>query len=79
MAREARVINRLGQVLGLAGGDACHWMALCAHFGETRRSRCGHCAWCNGGGKPAVIPPRSVPALGEDTLRQISALRWEYP
>ncbi|MFH1981485.1 MAG: ATP-dependent DNA helicase RecQ [Pseudomonadota bacterium] len=79
LARERREIARLHQVLALAGGDGCHWMTLCEHFGEKRKNACGHCAWCTGGNRPVTIPPRSHPVPEEDLFRQVIALRRAHP
>jgi ATP-dependent DNA helicase RecQ len=79
LVREKREIARLHQVPALAGGSACHWVALCEHFGETRPHPCGHCAWCAGGGRPVAIPPRAMPGLDDTVLDSLQALRGEHP
>jgi len=40
--REAAEIERLRQVVELAGRDGCRTAALAAHFGEHLEQPCGH-------------------------------------
>ena len=79
MARQQREIARLQQVLALVGGNACHWTALCAHFGETRTVPCGHCAWCAAGNRPVNIPPRAHRLPEENLLSQAGAVCRQHP
>ncbi len=58
LEREAREIERLQQVLALAGHDGCLVSRLGEHFGEPLAEPCGHCSWCLGGRRPVAIPPR---------------------
>jgi ATP-dependent DNA helicase RecQ len=79
LEREEREIGRLRQVLELAGHDGCQVSRLGAHFGEALDRPCGHCSWCLGGHKPAVIPPRPRHAIDPEVRRQAQALRAEKP
>ncbi len=68
LEREAREIERLDQVLELAGYDGCQTAFLCGHFGEQREESCGHCSWC-ANGRAAEIP-RPPPAAIDDEVWQ---------
>ena len=46
--REARDIERVGQVLAYVREPACLTRHLLGYFGETRDGRCGHCGHCLG-------------------------------
>ena len=52
--REQADLERLRQVLGLAGHRGCLTAYLTKHFGETLAAPCGHCDRCRG------VPPQSV-------------------
>ncbi len=52
--REQADLERLRQVLALAGQRGCLTACLTRHFGETLAGPCGHCDRCRG------VPPRAV-------------------
>jgi ATP-dependent DNA helicase RecQ len=68
--RESAEIDRLQQVLKLAGRDGCQTAALAAHFAERLESPCGHCQWCRSG--KTEIPPRHTPGIPEDLWPQVA-------
>ncbi|MFL6197502.1 MAG: RecQ family zinc-binding domain-containing protein [Thermoanaerobaculia bacterium] len=53
------------QVLTLAAHGGCQTAFLAAHFGERLPHPCGHCSWCENGGKPAKLLPPSPVHLDE--------------
>jgi ATP-dependent DNA helicase RecQ len=55
--REQADLERLGQVLGLAGQGGCLTAYLTRHFGETLTAPCGHCDRCRG--VPAQVVRRA--------------------
>lgn len=70
--RERAEVERLAQVLALAGHDGCQTGALTEHFGETRSEPCGHCHWC---AKGAIrIPTRNEAEIPEATWQRVEAL-----
>jgi ATP-dependent DNA helicase RecQ len=79
LERETREIARLDQVLTLAAHDGCQTAFLAAHFGEQLPRPCGHCSWCENGGKPAKLFPPAPVHLDEESLRRAAALRREIP
>jgi ATP-dependent DNA helicase RecQ len=79
LERESREIARLDQVLTLAIHDGCQTAFLAAHFGELLPHPCGHCSWCENGGKPAQLFPSTPVHLDEVSLRRASTLRQEIP
>ena len=79
LERETREIARLDQVLTLAAHDGCQTAFLAAHFGEQLPHPCGHCSWCENGGKPAKLFPPAPVHLDEESLRRAAALRREIP
>jgi len=79
LERESREIARLDQVLTLAAHDGCQTAFLAAHFGEVLPHPCGHCSWCENGGKPAKLFPAPPVHLDEARLRQAMSLRQETP
>jgi ATP-dependent DNA helicase RecQ len=79
LERETREIARLDQVLTLATHDGCQTAFLAAHFGELLSHPCGHCSWCENGGKPAKLFPATTVHLDEVSLRRASSLRREIP
>jgi ATP-dependent DNA helicase RecQ len=79
LERERREIGRLRQVLDLAGHDGCQVARLGEHFGEPLPQPCGHCSWCLGGRKPAVLAPRPARPLPDAIRDQARALRHERP
>jgi ATP-dependent DNA helicase RecQ len=68
LKREAAEIDRLRQVLDLAGGDGCQTATLAAHFGERMDRPCGHCTWCLSG--QTQIALRSSPGIDPDLRGQ---------
>jgi ATP-dependent DNA helicase RecQ len=79
LERETREIDRLRQVLALAGHDGCLVSRLGEHFGEPLAEPCGHCSWCLGGRRPTTIPPRSAPAIDPALRDRVRELRREHP
>jgi ATP-dependent DNA helicase RecQ len=79
LQREARDIQRLRQVLDLVQHDGCQVSELGAYFGEPLERPCGHCSWCQRGGKPARVPPGTPPVIGELVWRQAAALGNQHP
>ena len=79
LERESREIARLDQVLTLATHDGCQTAFLAAHFGELLPHPCGHCSWCENGGKPAKLFPATPVHLDEVSLRRAANLRRDTP
>jgi ATP-dependent DNA helicase RecQ len=79
LEREAREIARLDEVLALAAHDGCQTAFLAAHFGEELPRPCGHCSWCENGGRPVKLFPPAPVHLDEESLRRAMALRREIP
>ena len=77
--REARELERLGQVLELAGHDGCQVSRLGEHFGEPLSAACGHCSWCLTGRKPARLLPRPAAEIAEVVLRDAAQLARKHP
>lgn len=77
LERERREIERLGQVLNLAGHDGCQVGLLAQHFGEKLPRPCGHCSWCRDGRKPVKLLPRVEPPIDEAVWRRALALAKE--
>ena len=58
--REARDLDRLGQLIGYVNDAACRWRYLLDYFGrppEEAGQTCGHCDLCLGD-TPGKMPPR---------------------
>ncbi len=71
--RERADLQRLRQVLALAGHRGCLTAYLTAHFGETLTEPCGHCERCRGVPAHAVKrPPARRPA--DDEWQALRAL-----
>jgi len=68
--RESAEIERLRQVLELAGLDSCQTTALATHFAERMEAPCGHCQWCRSG--RIEIPPRQTQAIPEDIWPRVA-------
>ncbi len=79
LQRETREIDRLRQVLELAGHDGCLVSHLGEHFGEPLAQPCGHCSWCLNGHIAAVIPSRPAPTIDPGLRDRLGALRREHP
>ena len=79
LAREAREIERLQQVLALIQHDGCQVSLLGAHFAEPLAEPCGHCSWCLGGHAPATVPPRRSGRIDDDVWLSVAALRRQHP
>jgi ATP-dependent DNA helicase RecQ len=74
LQHETREIARLHQVLELVQHNGCQVSSLGAHFAEPLSRDCGHCSWCLGGQKPAVVPERPVPPIDAKVWAQAVAL-----
>jgi ATP-dependent DNA helicase RecQ len=59
--REAQEVERVRDVVALAGRDGCITSGLLAHFGEERAEPCGHCTWCETR-RATVFPAPPAPA-----------------
>jgi ATP-dependent DNA helicase RecQ len=71
--REQADLERLGQVLGLAGQRGCLTAYLTRHFGETLAAPCGHCDRCRG--VPAQVVRRApAPRPTDDAWRAMRAV-----
>ena len=70
LKRETAEIDRLQQVLDLAGRDGCQTSALAAHFGEELGGPCGHCSWCRSG--RTHIPRRKSADMNTDLREQVA-------
>jgi ATP-dependent DNA helicase RecQ len=79
LKREAREIERLRQVLELAGHDGCLWKKLGERFGERLAQPCGHCAWCLGGRRPAKLLPRPESRIDGALWQKAAELRRQKP
>jgi ATP-dependent DNA helicase RecQ len=77
--REARDLERLGQVLELAGHDGCQVSRLGEHFGEPLAAPCGHCSWCLSGRRPARLLPRPAAQIADAVLRDAAVLAGKHP
>jgi ATP-dependent DNA helicase RecQ len=78
LQRETREIQRLRQVAHWVEQDSCQVAALGAHFGDPMDRPCGHCSWCQRGGKPAKLPSRPKPQIDPGVWSQAVDLRREY-
>lgn len=79
LVHQQRELDRLNQVLQLAGHDGCQISALCEHFGECRREPCGHCSWCLNNRQPITLPDRPRPAIDDRILGCVAELCREHP
>jgi ATP-dependent DNA helicase RecQ len=77
--REARELERLGQVVELAGHNGCQVSRLGEHFGEPLAAPCGHCSLCLSGRKPARLLPRPATEIAETVLRDAVQLARKHP
>ncbi|HET6881575.1 MAG TPA: ATP-dependent DNA helicase RecQ [Pirellulales bacterium] len=77
LERERREIDRLQQVLGLAGHDGCQVALLAEHFGEKLPRPCGHCSWCTKGRRPVKLLARREAPLDEAVWRRAASLAAE--
>jgi ATP-dependent DNA helicase RecQ len=75
--REQREVDRLQQVLALAGHDGCQVMLLAQHFGERLPRPCGHCSWCTSGQKPVKLLQRCEPPIDEVVWQRARTLAAE--
>ena len=78
LERESREVLRLRQVAQWVEHDACQVAALGAHFGDALDRACGHCSWCDRGGKAAKLPLRRKVEVDPALWTQISAVRREH-
>lgn len=72
LKREAVGIERLRQVVELAGSDGCQTAALAAYFGQHLEQPCGHCSWCCSG--LSELPQRTSSGIPQDLREQINQL-----
>jgi ATP-dependent DNA helicase RecQ len=79
LERERREIDRLRQVLDLAGHDGCQVARLGEHFGQALAGPCGYCTWCLAGRKPTAIPPRPALPIPAEVWEKARALRSQRP
>jgi ATP-dependent DNA helicase RecQ len=70
--REAREIERLGQVLELIELDSCQTNALTAYFGDIREAPCGHCSYCRTGHEVFMPDEEELPPLPDN----LDVLAW---
>jgi ATP-dependent DNA helicase RecQ len=77
--REKREIQRLQQVLALAGHDGCQVAMLAEHFGEKLSKACGHCTWCTNGRRPVKLLARREPPIDEAQWRRAVAFAADKP
>jgi ATP-dependent DNA helicase RecQ len=76
--REARDVERLGQVLELAGHRGCLTRWLLRYFGEEMEQDCGTCTSCMEHAKgvteevPRTLPQSAVPEI---TTKDVAAIR----
>jgi ATP-dependent DNA helicase RecQ len=75
LAREAREVARLNQVMEFAGHDGCQASHLGEHFGEPLDEPCERCAWCLNGGEPAALLPRQQAPIDAKLWDQALTLR----
>lgn len=75
--REKREIDRLQQVLALAGHDGCQVALLAEHFGERLPQPCGHCSWCTGGRRPVRLLARREAVIDDALWQRVRALAAE--
>jgi ATP-dependent DNA helicase RecQ len=78
--RERQEIGRVGKILGLVTHDGCQVNALVGHFGEERRSPCGHCTHCLTGAAQ-MLPelPAPPPLATEVDGEALRALYRDHP
>ncbi|TAE77960.1 MAG: RecQ family ATP-dependent DNA helicase [Verrucomicrobia bacterium] len=74
--RESADLERLAEVVELAGQKRCLTGFVTAHFGEKLAAPCGHCDRCRGVA-PSPLPRTRQPDPSQDELRAIRALRDE--
>ncbi|QRK06852.1 RecQ family ATP-dependent DNA helicase [Archangium violaceum] len=74
--REARDVQRLGQVLRFADHEGCRTRFLLTYFGEDLEADCGHCGWC-AGERPGKLPPARVRPPGDREAAKLNQLRAE--
>jgi ATP-dependent DNA helicase RecQ len=77
--REAREIERLRHVARWVEQDECQVAALGRHFGDPMDRPCGHCSWCQRGGKPVKLPAIVSRGIELATWSQAEEVRRKYP
>jgi ATP-dependent DNA helicase RecQ len=78
--REAREIERLGQVLELIELDSCQTNFLVSYFGEERQSPCGHCSFCRTGQEVFMPDEEELPPLPDNlNLQEWATLCGDNP
>jgi ATP-dependent DNA helicase RecQ len=76
--RETREIERLHEVLQLAGHNGCQVSRLGAHFGEPLERPCGHCSWCMHGRQPVRLLPRPNPPIADHIWQEAMAVQRDH-
>ncbi len=78
VSREQAEVDRIDEMLALAGAHRCQADDLARHFGESLQKPCGRCSHCTGEG-PWPIPQPSHRPIGSAAQRVIEQLTKEYP
>lgn len=78
LKRENGELQRIQQVIELAGHQGCQVNALAAHFGDRREAPCGHCSWCLTG-ETAATTQRANIVIDETLWQQAVATQKEFP
>src|SRR5262249_6346904 len=78
LQREAREIERLRQVARWVEQNECQVAALGKHFGDPLDKPCGHCSWCQRGGKPAKLPAMKNCEIDPAAWTQAEELRRKH-
>lgn len=79
MERERREIVRLNQVVSLVEQDGCQVSSLGNHFGDPLAQPCGHCSWCERGGRASQLPARPDPEIDPRIWQEAMAVRRQHP
>ncbi|WP_193210777.1 RecQ family ATP-dependent DNA helicase [Luteolibacter marinus] len=72
--RESADLDRVAEVVALAGHPGCLTSFVTAHFGEQLAGPCGHCDRCRGI-PPEPVPRSCQPGPSDDELLAIRELR----
>ncbi len=78
LQRESREIERLRQVARWVEQDACQVASLGKHFGDPMERPCGHCSWCQRGGKRANPPARMTQGIDATIWSQAESVRQQH-
>jgi ATP-dependent DNA helicase RecQ len=79
LQREAREIERLRQIARWVEQDECQVAALGKHFGDPLDKPCGHCSWCQRGGKQVHLPAIKKREIDPASWSQAAELRKRQP